>query len=186
VVYKTGGPRKVIRRTVTIICYKAGPTLSAPETTKTSTTTITQTDHTLTTVTDSQTTTATETEDIVETITQTKTENALATATADPCDDVETSQPIRQQISGSSIQVTFSGDADGPNPVKTCCQACYDTLNCVQYRLGNGICEVFTSKPSFSSSCSSSLCPRGFPDLDILSNDGKSYYLGPCFGTASS
>ncbi|SPJ74452.1 uncharacterized protein FTOL_04183 [Fusarium torulosum] len=115
VVYKVGGPRKVIRRTVTIIRYKAGPTLSAPETTKTSTTTITQTDRTLTTITDSQTTTATETEDIFETITQTKTESALATATADPCDNVGSTEPIRQQISGSPIEVTFSNDANGPN-----------------------------------------------------------------------
>ncbi|KAM0236568.1 hypothetical protein ACHAP5_009379 [Fusarium lateritium] len=184
VVYKIGGPRKVIRRTVTIIRYKAGPTLSAPETTKTSTTTITQTDRTLTTVTDSQTTTATDTDDIIVTITQTETESAIATAIADPCENAANQEPISQQISGPPIEVTFSTSVDGPNAVKSCCQACFARLDCVQYRLGNGMCDVFTTKPSFSSSCSSSMCPRGFPDLSILSDDGKSYYLGPCFGSA--
>ncbi|KAM0256857.1 hypothetical protein ACHAPA_011983 [Fusarium lateritium] len=113
VVYKIGGPRKVIRRTITIFRYKAGPTLSAPETTKTSTTTITQTDRTLTTVTDSQTTTATEIDDIIVTITQTETESAIATATADPCDNAANQQPISQQISGTPIEVTFSTSVDG-------------------------------------------------------------------------
>ncbi|KAM0545354.1 hypothetical protein ACHAPJ_011426 [Fusarium lateritium] len=61
-VYKIGGPRQTITRTITVIRYAAGPTLSAPETTKTITTSITQTDRTQTTITDAQTSTATETE----------------------------------------------------------------------------------------------------------------------------
>ncbi|KAI6763875.1 hypothetical protein HG530_007664 [Fusarium avenaceum] len=121
VVYTTGGPRKVIRRIVTIIRYKAGPTLSAPETTESSTITVTQTDHTLTTITDSQKTTVTASDYIFDTVTETKTETALATATADPCDSVGDGSAIKQQISGSTIEVTYSGDADGPNPTRGRC-----------------------------------------------------------------
>ncbi|KAJ4201605.1 hypothetical protein NW767_006692 [Fusarium falciforme] len=92
-VYRFGGPRKVISRTITIFRYVAGPTVSAPETTTTSTATVTQTDRTLTTVTDSQTTTATELEDVTEIVLQTKTETATATATKNPCDDAGTWMP---------------------------------------------------------------------------------------------
>ncbi|KAM0543701.1 hypothetical protein ACHAPJ_012150 [Fusarium lateritium] len=183
-VYKIGGPRKVISRTIIIIRYASGPTVSAPETTKTSTATITQTDHTTTTITNSQTTTTTEVKDVTDTVTQTKTETATATATKSPCDDIGSVEPINQQISGSVIEITTSKDASGPNAAKSCCQSCYARPNCVQFRVGNGQCDVFSTKPSFSSSCSSPLCPRGFPDLDIGSDDGFNYYLGPCFGTA--
>ncbi|KAM6534544.1 hypothetical protein FALCPG4_004176 [Fusarium falciforme] len=183
-VYKFGGPRKVISRTITIFRYVAGPTVSAPETTTTSTATVTQTDRTLTTVTDSQTTTATELEDVTEIVLQTKTETATATATKNPCDDAGSWSPMKQAITGSSIQVTISKDAFGPDAVKSCCQSCYARPNCVLFRLGGRVCEVFSSKPSFSSACSSPLCPRGFPDLSLEGPDGKDYYLGPCFGTA--
>ncbi|KAH7228421.1 hypothetical protein B0J15DRAFT_577428 [Fusarium solani] len=183
-VYKFGGPRKVISRTITVFRYVAGPTVSAPETTTTSTATVTQTDRTLTTVTDSQTTTATEAEDVTDIVVQTKTESATATATKNPCDDAGSLSPIRQAITGSSIQVTTSKDAFGPDAVRSCCESCYARPNCVLFRLGGNVCEVFSSKPSFSSSCSSPLCPRGFPDLLLGGPDGKDYYLGPCFGTA--
>ncbi|KIL85055.1 hypothetical protein FAVG1_11483 [Fusarium avenaceum] len=115
VVYTTGGPRKVIRRTITIIRYKAGPTLSSPETTESSIVTVTQTDRTSTTITDSQTITFTASDYVYDTVTETKTETALATATADPCDNVGDGSAIKQQISGSTIEVTYSNDADGPN-----------------------------------------------------------------------
>ncbi|RBR24357.1 uncharacterized protein FIESC28_02847 [Fusarium coffeatum] len=165
-VYKISGPRKVISRTIVIVRYASGPTISAPETTKTSTATITQTDHTITTITNSQTTTTTEVKDVTDTVTQTKTETA--TATKSPCDNIGSEEAINQQISGSVIEITASKDASGPNAAK----------------VGNGQCDVFSTKPSFSSSCSSPLCPRGFPNLDIGSDDGFDYYLGPCFGTA--
>ncbi|KAH7018017.1 uncharacterized protein B0I36DRAFT_377418 [Microdochium trichocladiopsis] len=182
-VFKTAGTANTITQTVTFTRYIDGPILSAPETTKTATTTITQTEHTLTTVTESQTTTATQTDDVIDTVTQTKTETATATATADPCDG-DLDNPIQQQISGSSIQITSSQDATGPDAVRSCCLACFANLNCVQFRIGDGVCDIFSTVPNFRSACTSGLCPRGFPDLDLGDSDGKDYYLGPCFGTA--
>ena len=182
--YKVSGPRKVISRTIVIIRYASGPTISAPETSKTSTATITQTDHTITTITNSQTTTTTEVKDVTDTATQTKTETA--TATKSPCDNIGSEEAINQQISGSVIEITASKDASGPNAAKLCCQSCYARPNCVQFRVGNGQCDVFSTKPSFSSSCSSPLCPRGFPYLDLGPDDGFNYYFGPCFGIASA
>ncbi|EEU46669.1 uncharacterized protein NECHADRAFT_77280 [Fusarium vanettenii 77-13-4] len=185
-VYKFGGPRKVISRTITIFRYVAGPTVSAPETTTTSTATVTQTDHTLTTVTDSQITTATEVEEVTDIVVQTNTETATATATKSPCDDAGSWDPIQQEIAGSSIQVTTSKDALGPDAVKSCCQSCYARPNCVFFRVGGNVCEVFSSVPSFSDSCTSPLCPRGFPSLSFYEPDGKDYYLGPCIGTSGA
>ncbi|KAG7423282.1 hypothetical protein Forpi1262_v015692 [Fusarium oxysporum f. sp. raphani] len=112
-VYKIGGPRKVIFRTITICRYKAGPTLSAPETTTTTTATIIQTDHTLTTVIDSQTTTATETDDVIDSVTQTKTETATATATKSPCGDAANFTPMNEALSSSNIQLTLDRGVSG-------------------------------------------------------------------------
>ncbi|KAL2669996.1 hypothetical protein Neosp_014875 [[Neocosmospora] mangrovei] len=185
-VYKFGGPRKVISRTITIFRYVAGPTVSAPETTTTSIATVTQTDHTLTTVTDSQITTATEVEEVTDIVVQTKTETATATATKSPCDDPGSLESMQQEIAGSSIEVTTSQDASGPDAVKSCCESCYANPNCVLFRVGGNVCEVFSSVPSFSDSCTSPLCPRGFPFLSIYGPDGKDYYFGPCFGMAGA
>ena len=185
-VYKFGGPRKVISRTITIFRYVAGPTASAPETTTTSIATVTQTDHTLTTVTDSQITTATEVEEVTDFVVATKTETATATATKDPCDDAGSWDSMQQEIAGSSVQITISQDAIGPDAVKLCCRSCYANPNCVFFRIGGYVCEVFSSVPSFSDSCTSPLCPRGFPSLGFYESDGKDYYLGPCIGTSGA
>ncbi|KAI1056270.1 hypothetical protein LB507_002337 [Fusarium sp. FIESC RH6] len=185
-VYKFGGPRKVIRLTITIIRYKNGPTLTAPETTTTSTATITQTDHTLLTVVDSQVTTTTVTEDSVESITVTEGKTATATATQHPCDNAELFRPMKSSMSSPYVEFTNSKPVSGENGVKTCCQTCYANDNCVIYRIGGGLCEIGTVKPSFSDSCASWLCPDGFPSLELGSPDGNDYYMGPCFGGAAS
>ncbi|KAI8721650.1 hypothetical protein NCS52_00307100 [Fusarium sp. LHS14.1] len=185
-VYKFGGPQKVISRTITIFRCVAGPTVSAPETTTTNIATVTQTDYTLTTVTDSQITTATEVEEVTDFVVATKTETVTATATRSPCDDAGSWDPIQQEIAGSSIEVTTSKDASGPDAVRPCCQSCYANPNCVLFRVGGNVCEVFSSVPSFSDSCTSPLCPRGFPSLSFYESDGKDYYLGPCIGTSGA
>jgi hypothetical protein len=185
-VYKFGGPRKVIRLTVTIIRYKNGSTLTAPETTTTSTATITQTDHTLVTVVDSQVTTTTATEDSIESITVTKGETATATATQHPCDNAGSVRPMKDFMSSPNVRFTYVKPVSGDTAVKECCQTCYTLRNCVFYRIGGGVCEVGTTRPTFSDSCASPLCPQGFPDLIVGSPDGNDYYIGPCSGGVSA
>lgn len=156
----------------------------APERTLTRFTTITQTDHSLTTIIEPQTSTATETKSVTETVKETKTESATATATPDYCDTL--TGPIQQQIYGSSIQVITSKDATGSDAARSCCQSCYARPGCVVYRVGGGVCEVYGAVSSFSGSCTSRQCSRGYPDLSLGPEDGKDYYLGPCFGSAVS
>ncbi|RFN43219.1 hypothetical protein FIE12Z_12544 [Fusarium flagelliforme] len=124
-VYKFGGPRKVIRLIVTIFRYKNGPTLTAPETTTTSTATITQTDRTLVTVVDAQVTITTVTEDSVESITVTEGKTATATATQHPCDNAGSFRPIKDFMSSPYVGFTYAKPVSGDNAVKECCQACY-------------------------------------------------------------
>ncbi|KXJ86566.1 hypothetical protein Micbo1qcDRAFT_219159 [Microdochium bolleyi] len=181
-VYKTAGIPKVVTESVTITYYTGGPALSASKTTKTSITTITQTSHPLTTITEFQTKTATQTDDVTDTVSQTKTESAaaMATATASPCDGELFS--FQQVFSSSSIEITSSSSADGPDAAKNCCLACFARTNCVAYRIGGGICDVYSSVPSFRALCTSPLCPRGFPNLNFEPRDGRTYYQGPCVG----
>jgi len=185
-VYKFGGPRKVIRLIVTIFRYKNGPTLTAPETTTTSTATITQTDRILVTVVDSQVTTTTAAEDSIESITVTKGETATATATQHPCDNAETLRPIKNFLSSPNVGFTYVKPVSGDTAVKECCQTCFMRNNCVFYRIGRGFCEVATSRPTFSDSCASPLCPQGFPGLTVGGPDDNDYYIGPCSGGASA
>ncbi|KAF4962281.1 hypothetical protein FSARC_9634 [Fusarium sarcochroum] len=113
-VYKIGGPRKTVTRTVVITRYAACPTLSAPETMTTSTTTITQTDRTLTTEINTETSTTTETEAEIDTVTATLTTTTTAIATAGPCDDLN-----RLRVSGecslTSPNVVVSAVSSGAN-----------------------------------------------------------------------
>ncbi|KAF4944505.1 hypothetical protein FSARC_14655 [Fusarium sarcochroum] len=180
-VYKIGGPRKTTTRTITVIHYAAGPTLSAPETTKTITTAITQTDRSLTTITDAQTLTATENETETETVTETDTESETATATASPCDDLNSLKSSRSLSSGDVV-LTGTKDARGPDGPASCCDSCFGRPNCAFFRVGSGICEIFSTRNGFTDACSTPQCPRGFPSIDLGASDGKDYYLGTCVG----
>ncbi|KAF5025130.1 hypothetical protein F66182_2831 [Fusarium sp. NRRL 66182] len=168
--YKFGGPRKMVRRTIIVTRYAAGPTVSAPETTATSVTTMTQTDQTLTTETDTQANTITETAAEFETVASTETATSTTTVNADPCGGRSLSSP------SVVLQATALADTRG------CCQRCFSVSDCVFFRSTGNFCEIFVTRQNVLGQCTSEQCTRGKTPLIAGPSSGQDCYIGACIG----
>ncbi|KAM5354986.1 hypothetical protein ACJ41O_001632 [Fusarium nematophilum] len=181
-VYKVGGPRPTVKRTITITRYTAGPTLSAPETTITITRTITQTDRTLTTVTEEQVSTSTATITETQTDTTTSTASATATATQGACNNLAAIRYSDRSFSHPNVVLSSSGQAIGEEGVRFCCNVCFNSKDCVYFRVANNFCQIFFTRNNVINPCTSDECRRGLSPVIVGPADGHDYYLGECIG----
>lgn len=183
-VYKTGAITPTATKTVTVTEYKAGVTLAAPETTETITEVSTQTDHTLTTVIETKTSTSTTTDTGTETSTSTTTATASATVTSSPCDNVE-SISLAGSVSHPNAVLGISTGAVGQDGTKICCLNCFNNRDCVFFRVGNNLCEIYFNRNGITNPCTSDQCRRGLATLNRGASDGRACYEGKYFNSST-